>query len=142
MNTAWTRVCGEQGSSIEELLSSRVGQRQAKGSYSAEDVKYIAALNLKAVKGDLKVSDEVLEKMRRLCQIWDVDLKAKPISSHRKFVGPVIVAAKKMMFPIIRIFLKDFLRQQRQFNAGCISLLAEIAQSAGKSECKENPERD
>ncbi|MCB0353122.1 MAG: hypothetical protein KDD64_06335, partial [Bdellovibrionales bacterium] len=74
------------------------------------------------------VSDEVLEKLRRLCQLWNVRLlPQEKITSHRPLIGPVIVAVKKAIFPIVRYILKDVLHQQRSFNAAAIQLLAEIA---------------
>ncbi len=49
-------------------------------------------------------------------------------TSHRKYAGPVIVAAKKLIYPILRAFFKDTLHQQRSFNAGSIALMAELSE--------------
>lgn len=81
------------------------------------------------LKSTLKASDVELEALRRLCQIWDVDLKQPAITSHRKFIGPIIVAAKRIVFPILRTFMRDTLRQQRDFNAQAIALLMQLCQS-------------
>ena len=78
------------------------------------------------VKGVLQVSNDQLEKLRRLCQVWDVDIRPGEITSHRPIIGRVIVAGKKLLFPVIRALLKNYLSQQREFNAAAISLLADL----------------
>ena len=71
--------------------------------------------------------DPSLDKLRRLCQLWDVDLRCSGITSHRPVLGPFIVAMKKLFYPFLRVFLKDALQQQRDFNAAAVSLLADLA---------------
>lgn len=123
----WLTVCGERAPELEARLLERVEGRIASGEYSWHDAAYISKMHLQASGGRLQVTDKTLEKLRRLCQLWDVEIRTKEISSHRKFVGPVIVAAKRALYPVLRIFLKDFIRQQRSFNAQVISLLTDLA---------------
>lgn len=130
----WLTMGGEADEALARTLESRVAQRISAGAYSIDNVKYIAKMHLWLCTSTLSVSDETLEKLRRLCQLWDVDVRVREISSHRKFVGPVIVAVKKILFPIVRVLLKDFIRQQRSFNAAAIAVLADVA-NRKREEC-------
>ena len=124
----WLSVAGEAAPDIARELSEAVEQKIAQGKYRREDVEYIGRIKRQLVDGTLDVSESKLEKLRRLCQLWEVDIKPSEISSHRPFIGPVIVAFKKLLFPILRVLLKDTLRQQRDFNSAAISLLTELCQ--------------
>lgn len=91
------------------------------------DLEYISNLRLSLLDRELSVSDDTLERLRALCALWEVDLKPGAITSHRKLIGPIIVAAKKLAFPILRAFLKDSFRRQRDFNAAVVVLLSDLA---------------
>ena len=121
---SWLTVCGKNSPDLARTLEERVAARKTQGEFADANVRYIEKLSFAPVAGRLEVSDETLERLRKLCQLWDVDLKVLGISSHRKIVGPLIVGVKKMLFPVLRIFLKEFIKQQRAFNAEVISFLA------------------
>jgi hypothetical protein len=107
-------------------IQDRCDSRLQEGVVRAQDVDNIRNRALDLIPKDLSVDAVALEKLRRLCQLWEVDLHVGDISSHRKWIGPVIVQMKKLLFPVIRFFMKDFIREQRDFNAATIQLLAEL----------------
>ena len=109
------------------MLDVLVEERMRGRAYTPDEAAYVAKVDLSAVKDPLSVSDRRLEKLRRLCQAWDIEIRPVNITSHRRIVGPLIVAAKKMIFPVLRLFLKDFIRRQKEFNAAAIALLAELS---------------
>lgn len=125
----WLTVTGEAAPELECAGQEAVARRISAGHYRATDVDYILRLNLPVVEGALNVTDRQLEKLRRLCQLADVDLVPARITSHRAYIGPLIVAAKKVLFSILKVLFKDTLRKQRDFNAAVISYLAESAKS-------------
>lgn len=116
-------------SDLAEDLSSAVDARISNGEFSSQDISNIQDRDLSVIKGTLTLSDEKLEKLRRLCQVWDIDIRPASITSHRKIIGPVIVGIKRALFPIVRFFLKDLIREQRDFNAAAITLLADLSNS-------------
>lgn len=122
---SWITSVGQAATDIEDRCYRKVAERISAGNYRAQDLEYIARLDLPAVKGTLKMTDRQLEKLRRLCQLAEVDLIPAHISSHRPVIGPVIVAAKRILFSILKVLFKDTLRKQRDFNAAVISFLAE-----------------
>ena len=90
---------------------------------------------MKLCDGSLKLSKKRLEKLRRLCQLWEVNLKPAEITSHRKVIGPLIVAVKKLVYPILKVLLKETIKQQRDFNAAAVALIADLAnESENQSE--------
>lgn len=108
-------------------LEKRVQERLASGEYTSQELDHVSRVDVNPIQGELNIPDKRLEKLRRLCQVWDVDLRVDKITSHRKIIGPFIVAAKKLMLPVIRVFLKNFIAEQREFNAAAVSLLAELS---------------
>ena len=123
----WLKVCGAEREDIAHELEGAVAAKISAGKFRAADVEYIARIDRGLVDGALEVSDSRLEMLRRLCRLWEVDLKAGEISSHRKILGPFIVAFKRLLLPMVRALFKDTLRQQRDFNAAAIAMLTELS---------------
>ena len=124
---SWLSIAGADSSDLAAELERRVEEKISAGKFNRDNIEYIEKLDRSAISCELEVSDQSLERLRRLCELWDVDLKTFGISSHRPLIGPFIVAMKTMLFPILRAFLKDFIAQQRTFNAEVISYLAFIS---------------
>lgn len=125
---SWITICGEEAKDFESQVAKQVEDKIALKKFTEDDIDYVAKLKLPLVGGALTVSDKDLEQLRRLCQLWDVELQPVAISSHRRFVGPIIVAIKKLLMPFMRAILKDTLKRQRDFNAATISFFADIMQ--------------
>lgn len=124
-NSDWLRICGEPAAEVSNALFKRVSDCVATGDFTWDEVAYVSAVSMRAGTKDLLVTDAQLEKIRRACQLWDVDIRVRDIQSHRKYVGPIIVTFKKLLYPILKAFLKDFIRQQRSFNAAILALVVD-----------------
>lgn len=112
---------------LEEEVAKGVQSLLEQGEFSSENIHFVKNFILPASSGALVTSDELLERLRRAAQIWDVSLKPKEITSHRKFVGPIIVSLKRLIYPVLSFFLADTLRQQRDFNAAVLRCLVELS---------------
>jgi hypothetical protein len=126
--------------SMEKAAKDRVDQLIAKGDFSDSDITFIKSFALPAASGELKASSQMLEKLRRVAQVWDVELKQKEFSSHRPIIGKLIVAVKRALFPIIKFFLADTLRQQRDYNAAVLRCLVELTTKNVASDSSRLPE--
>ncbi len=141
----WLAVAGDplsaESRDLLARLNSAVESQIAQGKFSRDNIAYIEKMHLKAAtSGNFKVGVEQLEKLRRACQVWDVDLHLREITSHRPVVGKVIVAFKKALYPVLKLFLKDFIRQQRQFNAAVLALIVDLyTQQDEQSSSKAKP---
>ena len=110
---------------VDYQLEQSIASRLAEVEWTTDQQKYMQALTFDLRITSTDVSNQFLDKLRTACQLWDVDLRIQNISSHRKVIGPVIVAAKKAIAPMIKFFLKDFIRQQKDFNAAILALIIE-----------------
>lgn len=123
-------VCGSVDTALTSRLSQQHAARLAAGKIPAHEREYVRRLNLLPTKledGSMKNIDPAhLERLKTLCQLWDVQLRPTTISSHRKVIGPIIIFAKKIITKLVQHVMKDSMRQQRDFNAGVISLLSDI----------------
>ena len=134
-NTAdWIVTQGGSDRELASRVASALQARIATEEFSQSDVEYMQRLKLRLVEGSLDISGSELEQLRRLCQLWDVNLRGGGFASHRPFIGPVIVAFKKALFPVVRLFMKDTLRQQREFNANLIALLTDMLNKRGRQQ--------
>lgn len=120
----WIRNSGQNDAELCHEITVRVTKKLERGEYTQNDLLYIQKLKF-AFSNLNQVSDKKLEKIRDLCKHWDIDIRHIGISSHRRFIGPIIVAIKKLLFPLLKTLLRDTLRQQRNFNAAVISYLVE-----------------
>lgn len=123
----WVTIPQGDSESLANTVEATIQGRIKAGAFSENDVRNIKNRALELIPKDLDLPPLQLEKLRRLCQLWEVDIRASEITSHRKFIGPIIVSFKKLLFPLIRFVLKDFIREQRDFNAQVISFVAELA---------------
>lgn len=130
---SWIDLCGAPSQALQDRCQERVSQHLQKGDYSVSSIAAIAALRPAMLDRSLVIGEKDYEALRRLCQVWDVDLRPSPITSHRPLVGPLIVAMKKLLFPVLRVFLKDTLRQQRDFNSQTLVLLTQLCNRISSS---------
>lgn len=138
----WISLGEEACDDLARSSHQRVRECVAAGSFTWDELGYVSAVSMRATRGVLSVSGEQLEKIRRACQVWDVDLRLKEISSHRRLIGPFIVAGKKLIYPIMQAFMKDFIRQQRAFNAATLALIIDLYAEKSGVESSESSDRD
>lgn len=119
--------CGAKDSDLETRVLDQLSLRMSKKGFKEEDIAYVRSLSLFPVTDASNIDDGTLEKLRRLCEVWEVQFKTPKITSHRPIIGPVIVFAKKLIFPLLQVFLKEPFAQQRKFNAEVLSLLADLS---------------
>jgi hypothetical protein len=123
-------IAGQDRAAMQDTLLQRVTSKIASGAMPAHEQEYLRRLNLLPTKledGSVRSIDPAhIERLKNLCQLWDVQVRETSITSHRKVIGPVIVFVKRMVIRLVRLVLKDSMRQQRDFNAGVIALLSDI----------------
>lgn len=125
-NDSWLRIAGAVDSDRAKNIFGQVEAKVAAGEFSWDEVAYVSKVTMSASAGALHLNEEQLEKIRRACQLWDVDIRLKEITSHRPVIGPIIVQLKRLIYPILQAFLKDFVRQQRSFNAAVLAMLVDV----------------
>ncbi len=126
---SWLQVLGREDPELEAGLAASASERLKKIDFTQDDLEYIRKLNLIP---KLKTSDldpQIFTMLRRLCTLCDAKPLAQKITSHRPLIGPVIVAAKKILYSILSVLLKSREEQQRKFNTAALEVLIKLAEN-------------
>jgi O-antigen chain-terminating methyltransferase len=118
----WLTVAGSANPALEGAVKERVRQQLASGKLKEAEIAYVSKTPL-LLGQRTNLSKEQVDCLRRLCQSWDVDLQPFQITSHRRFLGPLIVGSKKMLFRILKPLLQSLIVKQKDFNAEVIRTL-------------------
>lgn len=129
---SWMTVCGHGNSSLQDEIARDAQETRARVNVVSDYEEYVRTLCILGddsprFMGNLSLNAEQLELLRRLCKMYDIEIRPHEISSHRRVIGPCIVAAKRVLFRIIAALLGPTLRQQREFNATAVTLLAKLS---------------
>jgi hypothetical protein len=133
---SWLDVMSEPAPLLQSTLEKRVAARLESKQFRADEIEYVRGANFSPIQGTLNVSEPELNILRRMCQAWEVELRAGKISSHRPIIGPVIVRIKRMLFPLVHVFLKDFVKQQKDFNSSALALMGTLLSERDKNSQK------
>lgn len=129
---SWIVIAGTTASE-ERCATFRASaeRRFRQKGFLEKDEQYLATLDRSVMLPEGVVSDRQLEIFRRLCATWYVDLKPPSISSHRRWIGPVIVTGKRLMYRMLIPLFSKLLKDEREFRTAAVLLFAELLQSRG-----------
>jgi hypothetical protein len=131
---SWLRVPLTDTSDLESALSAKIKELISSGSIPGGEIERVACVDTAITRRDaFIVTAERLEILRGLCHLYSAGIRAEEIRSHRPWIGPVIVFFKKAIFRVISALLGPTFQYQRQFNAGVIRLLGDLANQAAYS---------
>lgn len=120
-------VCGDAAPDLDRQLLARRAAHLASGKLLEATIRDIEETTFRPVPEGRELDDDSVERLRRLCQLWDVTLRPHTLSSHRPVIGHVIVFFKRILLRVMQFLLKDTLHQQRSFNAEVIRALSEMS---------------
>lgn len=132
----WIRVGGTPCPELSDLLESKVASLRQREDFPANHEEDVRNLLLSTATGEFVTSPDRLARLRRLCQIYGVRIRPETITSHRRIIGPVIVAFKKVLFRIVEGLLGKTIKHQRDFNAEVVALLTDLCNEAAASNRK------
>ena len=105
---------------VEEIMKEihrRVLEKKEKGIYSDADIQKITELKQELSPQKNERYSELNLHLRRLHHNWDMAASSSIIRSHRKVLGPILVAVKKIGSRTLRFFGSAFFTRQTEFNA-------------------------
>ncbi len=111
---------------IMEELRARVAERKASGFYSEEEVERIARMELEIQEVLPGYRDDLDHHLAILNDSWDTKAEAAA-TSHRRLLGPLIVATKKLLRRLTAPYINMVLAQQVEFNSTLVRLLNSFA---------------
>jgi len=112
---------------FEKALTSKFENRKANARhYSEQELSYVASFEHKLLPEDIDLDFRSLENLRVLANFSQFELKiAREISSHRKYIGPLIVFFKKASWPFIKIHLKETFDGLSELSAWSLKTLSQ-----------------
>lgn len=126
----WFSVAGTCDDAVARELVAQLERWKHDGLMPPNEPERVAAVSTAIAKGDFTTSSERLELLRNLCHIYSAGIRAEKITSHRKIIGPCIVAVKRVLFRAVSALLGPTFARQRDFNAGVIRLLGDLCNDA------------
>ena len=113
---------------ISSTLTARLNQNQL---YNLSEVDQIASYPFRLFPTDFELTEDETTKMRALCTLSQCQLRpATSITSHRRFIGPVIVFIKKLSWPFIKLHLKETLAGIQGFQSWNVKTIAGLIVSS------------
>jgi O-antigen chain-terminating methyltransferase len=131
---------------IMKQIQERVLEKKKAGVYTDEEIREVSELKNQISPQQGGSYGELALHLRRLHHNWEVANSAALITSHRKILGPFIVALKKIGFRIFRFIAHPFVIRQTEFNAASVRfasvLMEELSRLAQENkELKEKQEK-
>lgn len=130
----WIQVGGVPSPEVSALLEAKVALLRGQAGFVPHHEEDVGKLTLSTARGEFVTSPDRLDRLRRLCQIYGVRIRPEAITSHRKVIGPIIVAVKKVLFRIVEGLLGKTIKHQRDFNAEVVALLTDLCNEAAEGD--------
>ncbi|MEK6692153.1 MAG: hypothetical protein AABY44_01850 [Nitrospirota bacterium] len=108
---------------LEKEIKRRVSEKIEKGVYNPEEIGNVSKRKLDILL-DLEIEDS-FRRFHYLYGNWDIT-KEFQITSHRPFIGPFIVVAKRLIRFLVKSYTKSIFKNQAGFNRDLILLNKEI----------------
>jgi len=93
-------------------------------NYTVNEIEEVSNRSERLFRDNFEISKEQTELFRVLASHAHVKLHPRNITSHRKYIGPIIVGLKKVLFKLVGVILKDTFNTQEMFNRYTIKTLA------------------
>ncbi|GAK61673.1 hypothetical protein U27_01574 [Candidatus Vecturithrix granuli] len=114
---------------VEEIMKEiqrRVLEKKQAGIYSDEELQRITELKQDLSPKKNERYSEMNLHLRRLHHNWDVAASSTIITSHRKILGPFMVAIKKIGFRALLFFGSAFFTRQTEYNAAGVRFSSSV----------------
>jgi hypothetical protein len=111
---------------LEQDIAARLARRLEEAPcYNADEISKVSSLSTRLFPPGIKLDDALGEDFRLLVRFSTAELRApSQITSHRPLIGPVIVAVKRLFWPLVRALLKDTFVQIEEYHSRMLQLCA------------------
>lgn len=93
--------------------------------FNEGEIDHIETIDLRLINKNSNISVKETDRLRTLAKLSNLQLKpAAHITSHRKYLGKLIVWLKRGSWPFINIHLKQQFTEIQEFAAETVKLLA------------------
>ena len=126
----WFLIGGNPAPEIAKTIQEAVRNDSTSGVMPVGEEVRVAGFSASLSHDTFMASPELMNLIRSLCQLYGRGVQAQKIQSHRRVIGPVIVAVKKVMHRLVLALLGPSFQFQREFNAHVIRLLSDLSNEA------------
>lgn len=129
------RAPGGDARSLDDRVRAALSERRRTiRDYPAEEIVSISQLDRRLFPDGFEISDDVSTRFRALAALSRCELRPpREIRSHRRFIGPLIVRAKRLLYPLVALQFKESFKALQELNSWSIAnqaaLTVEIARS-------------
>jgi hypothetical protein len=116
---------------VEEIMQEihrRVLEKKQAGIYSDEELQRISDLKNDLSPKNNERYSELNLYLRKQHMTWELAGSSAMISSHRKIIGPIMVAMKRIGFKLLKFFGSVFFERQTEFNAANVRFNTTVLQ--------------
>ena len=93
--------------------------------YSELEIEDVRTLKTKLFPAKMEIGKETSDRMRALCKFSELKLEESGnYRSHRKVVGPIVVAIKRLLFPFVKFHVSSAISTVREFQICAVEQLA------------------
>jgi hypothetical protein len=130
---SWIVVAGQPDAETAVFTRTAVDIDISEGLMPPDDELRVKRFSTSLARDGFEASSERIELIRDLCRLYGQGVQDRPIESHRRFVGPIIVGVKKILLRLVVALLGPSFAYQREFNARVIRLLADLSNDSHSS---------
>lgn len=117
---------------IQNALAQRLAGNP---DYTIAEIEHVGRLSKKLFPEGLDTDEKTNERLRALATTSMFEIRpARTITSHRKFLGPLIVLMKKISYPFIKIHLQESFAGQQEFNSLMLDTVAGVMRDRSKTQ--------
>lgn len=101
---------------IMKTIRERIQRKRELGIYTDEELEEIASLRLQSYADEAEIDTELLQKLLQPNHNWNISADYK-ITTHRSSTAAkLIVIAKKLVRPFVRLYTDHIINRQAQLN--------------------------
>ncbi len=92
--------------------------------YNTSEIQAIALTETHLFPTGFQLTESETEEFRALCNFSQVSLRPARITSHRKYLGPIIVFLKRCSWPLLQVHLKNVFAGVQEFQIRSVVTMA------------------
>lgn len=117
---------------IMKEIRESIQRKREQGIYTDEEVESLAAVRLRAYADEARIDDKVLGRLLGPSHDWNIAADYLVRTSRRGLPGRLLVLAKKLVRPVVRLYTDHVLNRQAQINLYFFYLLRHTVHDAAR----------
>ena len=117
---------------IMKEIRESIQKKREQGIYTDEEVESLAALRLRAFAEEARIDDKLLERLLGESHDWNIHTDYLIRTTRTGLSARLLVLAKKMVRPFVRLYTDHLLNRQAQINLYFAHLLHDTVRETSR----------